>query len=79
MKDTRQYKVIILDGKETPYETHYPTGVESLINFIRDCCERYRMEDSDPDPDTPFILRIERIPESEVVDFERKFVESVMS
>lgn len=79
MKDTRQYKVIILDGKETPYETHYPTGVESLSNFIRGCCEKYGWEHSDPDPDMPFILRIERIPESELDDFQRKFIKSIVS
>jgi hypothetical protein len=70
--DERQFKVIILDDKESHRETLYPTGLDSLIRDISECCERYGMENSDPDPDAPFHLRIERIPNSEMDDVRRK-------
>ena len=72
MEDKRKFKVIILDGKETPWEIHYSTGVKSLIRDIQECCERYGMENSDNDPDSPFHLRIERNPNSEMDDVRRK-------
>ena len=66
-KDTRQFKFSILDDRRPePWETHYPVGVEELVDKIRDTCERYGMENSDPNPDEPFILRIERISDAQM-------------
>lgn len=56
MKDTRQYKVMVLDEKETPYKLHTVTGAVSLVEQIEKC-----VADHDANPVMPFILRIERI------------------
>ena len=65
--DTRQFKFSILDDVHPkPWECHYLTGVEDLVRKIRETCERYGMENSDPDPDQPFILRIERMSDAQM-------------
>ena len=56
MRDKRQYKVIVLDEKETPYMVTTVTGMASLVRRI----EEYA-EDHEANPVMPFTLRIERI------------------
>jgi hypothetical protein len=72
--DTREFTVTIMDGNdEEDYKrgTHWRRGEEDLVEFIRECCERYGMKNSDPDPDEPFTLIIKRIPKSGKLDIER--------
>ena len=75
--DTREYAVTIIDADGKPYTTYYHTGEEELIQYIRDCCERYGMENSDPDPDAPFTVMIKRIPKSSVPDIERDVIKAI--
>ena len=76
-KDTREFEVSIIDPDGKPWKTEWETGVEELVQYIRDCCERYGMENSDPDPDAPFFLTIERIPKSDVPDTFKLLVDAV--
>ena len=75
--DTREYAVTIMDGNDKPYTTYYQTGEENLVRYIRDCCERYGMENSDPDPDEPFTVIIKRIPKSDKPEFERELMKAI--
>jgi len=75
--DTRKFAVTIMDGNDKPYTTYYHTGEEALIQYIRDCCERYGMENSDPDPDEPFTVIIKRISESGKLEFEHELMNTI--
>jgi hypothetical protein len=76
-EDKREYTVTIMDGNDKPDATHWRTGEEDLVRYIRECCERYGMENSDPDPDEPFTVIIKRIPKSDKFDFEKILVNSI--
>jgi len=76
-EDKREYAVTIVDADDKPYTTYYQTGVEELVQYIRECCERYGMENSDPDPDMPFTVTIKRIPKSDVPDCERELIKAI--
>jgi len=75
--DTREYAVTILDANGKPYTTYYQHGEEQLVQYIRDCCERYGMENSDPDPDEPFTVMIKRISKSNIPELERDVINAI--